>query len=264
MADFGLGPIAASAGYRLTAFDSVGSTNAEAQAAARAGDPGRHWFVALQQTAGRGRRGRPWATPHGNLAASLLIAPEGDPAGFATLGFVAGVALSRALRAAAPEVRAALKWPNDVVVGDEKLAGILLERIALADGRPAVIAGIGVNTAAVPEGLPYPATALGAGVDAATLHRALSDAWVEVLALWRGGDGLASVLAEWRAAAAGIGAAVAVTQDGAVRRGVFEAIDDLGRLVIRGEGGGRVAITAGDVHFGTTAGYHGLNGGQHG
>lgn len=102
MTGFLLGAKARSAGYRLVGSDSIGSTNSEALAAAAAGDPGGLWFAALQQTAGRGRRGRSWASPHGNLAASLLIVPDAETAATATLGFVAGVALSRALGAILP------------------------------------------------------------------------------------------------------------------------------------------------------------------
>src|SRR6185312_16984906 len=109
--------------------------------AASAGDPGGIWFAALQQTAGRGRRGRPWESPHGNLAASLLLVPDADPAVAATLGFVAGVALNRALAVVLPKglvklgldgadgliggapARIALKWPNDVLADGAKLAG---------------------------------------------------------------------------------------------------------------------------------------------
>jgi BirA family transcriptional regulator, biotin operon repressor / biotin---[acetyl-CoA-carboxylase] ligase len=94
---FWLGPKATARGYRLHGFDAVGSTSSEAAEAARAGDVGDVWFAALQQTAGRGRRGRPWETPHGNLAASLLSCPLPIPAVIATLGFVAGVALHDAL-----------------------------------------------------------------------------------------------------------------------------------------------------------------------
>ena len=102
MTDFALGPIARAAGYRLRGYDSIGSTNSEAIEAAATGDPGGTWFAALQQTAGRGRRGRQWESPHGNLAATLLIVPEADPTLAATLGFVAGVSLNRALSAILP------------------------------------------------------------------------------------------------------------------------------------------------------------------
>jgi BirA family transcriptional regulator, biotin operon repressor / biotin---[acetyl-CoA-carboxylase] ligase len=268
VAGFWLGSKAAARGYRLAGFDAVGSTSTEAANAARAGDVGDVWFAALQQTAGRGRRGRPWETPHGNLAASLLVVPDCDPAITATLGFVAGVALSDALRREVPGVRVgldgadgagvrvALKWPNDVLADGSKLAGILLEAHARPDGRMAVVIGFGVNVVAAPEGLPYPATslaALGAGLEAEPLFAALSDAWVDAVEVWDSGRGVAQILSLWRAAAAGIGAEVAVRRDGDVLRGIFETIDDTGRLIVRGKDNSRVAITAGDVHFGVTA-----------
>src|SRR5690606_39568738 len=99
---FPLPPMAREAGYRVIGFDSVGSTNAEAMKAAMAGDSGKIWFAALQQTEGRGRRGRNWESPHGNLAASLFIVPEAPATSLASLGFVAGVALNRALNRLMP------------------------------------------------------------------------------------------------------------------------------------------------------------------
>ena len=100
---FRLSPEAERNGFRLEAHDTVGSTNALALDHARAGDPGRLWVAALRQEAGRGRRGRPWETVHGNLAATLLHVGTGDMARAATLGFVAGLALSDALVAVVPE-----------------------------------------------------------------------------------------------------------------------------------------------------------------
>src|ERR1700679_733128 len=98
---FTLGPRATSAGYRLAAFDQIGSTNSEAMSQARAGERGPMWFVTMEQTAGRGRRQRPWIAPRGNLAASVLEALDVAPATAATLGFAAGLALDAALRAEA-------------------------------------------------------------------------------------------------------------------------------------------------------------------
>lgn len=270
MAGFWLGPKAASRSYRLMGYDSVGSTSIEAARAAQAGDVGDVWFCALEQTEGRGRRGRAWQTIHGNLAASLLIVPEADPAVVATLGFVAGVALNRALGRLVPAAlistgidgadsdggRIALKWPNDVLADGAKLAGILLEAQKRPDGGMAIVIGIGVNVVAAPEGLPYPATSLadlGIATDAPTVFAALSDSWVEVIELWDRGRGIEPVLDAWRGAAAGIGAPVAVQRDGDVVRGIFETIDASGRLIVRVEDGRRIPITAGDVHFGTTA-----------
>src|SRR5215213_6441922 len=95
---FSLGPRATSAGYRLAAFDSVGSTNTEAMARARDGEYGPMWFVTSEQTAGRGRRNRPWIAPRGNLASSLLEVIDVSPAVAATLGFAAGLAIETALQ----------------------------------------------------------------------------------------------------------------------------------------------------------------------
>src|SRR5215470_5817189 len=95
---FTLGPRAASQGYSLVAFDQIGSTNAEAIARARGGERGPVWFVTSEQTAGRGRRQRPWIAPRGNLASSILEVMDVVPAVAATLGFAAGLALETALR----------------------------------------------------------------------------------------------------------------------------------------------------------------------
>jgi BirA family biotin operon repressor/biotin-[acetyl-CoA-carboxylase] ligase len=224
------------------------------------------WFASLKQTAGRGRRGRAWETPSGNLAASLMIFPDCDPAIAATLGFVAGVALNRALAATLPAGlvkqgidganRVALKWPNDVLADGAKLAGMLLEAQKRPDGRHAVVIGIGVNIISAPSGLPYPATSLnelGAEVSAETIFTALAEEWVVAYELWDNGNNVGDILRLWRASAAGIGAEVAVARDGDVVRGIFESIDDAGRLIVRANDNSRIAITAGDVHFGVTA-----------
>src|SRR3954469_18434144 len=123
---FSLGPRALSAGYGLAAFDRIGSTNAEALKRAREGERGPMWFVTTEQTAGRGRRHRPWIAPRGNLASSILEVFDLAPAQAATLGFAAGLALEAALQRVSMEARLrapdtapdfGLKWPNDVLVG---------------------------------------------------------------------------------------------------------------------------------------------------
>jgi BirA family biotin operon repressor/biotin-[acetyl-CoA-carboxylase] ligase len=264
--DYALGSTARAAGYRLRAFESVGSTNAEALAAAADGDVGGIWFAALQQTSGRGRRGREWVNPVGNMAATLLVVPDADPSLVATLGFVAGVALADALAELLPDgavqtqagvpARIALKWPNDVLADGAKLAGILLEAKKRPDGRHAVAVGIGVNVVAAPSGLAYPAKYLNefsSSLIAQDLFETLSDAWVNAFRLWDDGRGLAEVLAVWRQSAAGIGGPIAVNQNGEILRGVFETIDDGGRLIVRADNDRLIPITAGDVHFGATA-----------
>lgn len=269
---FALAPTAVAAGYRLEAFDTVGSTNALALERAAAGDPGRLWLASCNQQQGRGRRGRPWQTAQGNLAATLLLIPGSGLKHAATLGFVAGLALAEALAAAAPGISAGvgvdggsvagkrgrfeLKWPNDVLAGGAKLSGILLESTMLDADRFAVAVGIGVNIVAHPDDTPYPATslaALGSACDAERLFLALSDAWIENERLWAGGEGLATIRERWLNHAAGLGSDVAVRIDGAVVRGVFETIDEECRFIIRKDDGARIAVAAGDVHFGFVA-----------
>ncbi|MCV0398092.1 MAG: biotin--[acetyl-CoA-carboxylase] ligase [Rhizobiaceae bacterium] len=266
---FSLAPGAIGDGYRLEAHESVGSTNALALERAAAGDPGLLWIVSKRQETGRGRRGRAWATPHGNLAASLLLTGT-DLRVAATLGFVAGLSLGDALEAAVPGLGVAvapdggnlgggrfeLKWPNDVLANGAKLAGILLESGMDAQGRPALVIGIGVNVVSHPDDLPYPATslsALGSPVGAEELFTALSDAWVTNYRLWDPGRGLSAVRSKWLGRAAGLGGEVAVSIDGKVRRGVFETIDEECRFVMRTREGERFAVAAGDVHFGAVA-----------
>jgi BirA family biotin operon repressor/biotin-[acetyl-CoA-carboxylase] ligase len=272
---FSLSPLAQQNGFRLEAFETVGSTNAVALERAQAGDSGKLWVVSKQQESGRGRRGRAWATSHGNLAASLLLVGHFELKTAATLGFVAGLSLADALDAVCPAagfkvgfdgaeksgegtsaLRVELKWPNDLLVGGAKLAGILLESTQLPDNRLAIVVGIGVNVAVYPDDVPYPATSLmklGAECDAETLFLALSDAWEENSRIWGGGRGLAEIRKRWLARAAGIGSEVAVRVDGTVLRGIFETIDEDCRFVIRDNEGERIRIAAGDVHFGAVA-----------
>lgn len=267
---FRLAPTALAEGFRLDAHGSVGSTNALALEHARAGDAGKLWIVSKKQESGRGRRGRAWETPEGNLAATLLVITGQDLRLAATLGFVAGLSLADALDAVVPKGgisvgldgagegrnRFELKWPNDVIASGAKLAGILLESAALDRGRFAVAVGIGVNVVTHPRDLPYPATslqALGANCDAETLFLALSDAWAQNARLWDGGHGLSAVRNRWLERAAGLGGEVAVRIDGNVVRGTFETIDEDCRFVIRDDKGSVLTIAAGDVHFGAVA-----------
>ncbi len=267
---FEFGPRASAAGYRLAAYDTIGSTSTEALARATTGDPGRLWVVAKLQTAGHGRRGRPWQTPDGNLAASLLIVQPERGSASATLGFAAGLALESAIRAAAPSIgvsialdeasgggdRLALKWPNDVLCDGAKVAGILLEAVTLSDTRNIVVIGFGVNVRHAPDGMPYPATSLaecGAGLSAEALFTALAEAWVDQEEQWNEGRGFAVIRDQWLQRAAGLGAPIAVKSGDDILRGTFETIDDEGRLIVRARDGSFRAISAGEVHFGAAS-----------
>lgn len=263
---FTLGPRARAAGVKLAAFDSIGSTNAEALIRARAGETGPCWFVTTEQTAGRGRRNRVWTAPRGNLASSILEVLDVAPSVAATLGFAAGLALERALRqvsveaamrspdSAANDYR--LKWPNDVLAGPAKLAGILLEAEMLANNRLAVVVGIGTNVVAAPEGTPYPATclhALGVSASAADLFSALSETWQEMRGIWDDGRGFPDIRNLWLDRAAGLGQPVSIKSGTSVISGIFDTIDDTGCMIVVTADRKRLPIAAGDVYFGDTA-----------
>jgi BirA family biotin operon repressor/biotin-[acetyl-CoA-carboxylase] ligase len=262
---FALGPGATSAGYRLAAFDQIGSTNAEAMARARDGERGPIWFVTPEQTAGRGRRQRAWIAPRGNLASSVLEVMDIQPAIAATLGFAAGLALESALQRLSVEanlrrgsdpLKFTLKWPNDLVTGGQKLAGILLEAEAVAGNRLAVVVGIGTNVIAAPEGTPTPATslaALGVHIGAEELFAALSDAWVEFRGIWDNGRGFAEIRRLWLARAAGLGERIAIQTGSTTIAGIFDTIDEAGCLIVRTTEGKLLPIAAGEVYFGAAA-----------
>jgi len=261
---FTLGPRATSAGYRLNAYDQIGSTNVEAMARARDGDRGSIWFVTSEQTAGRGRRQRAWIAPRGNLASSVLEVLRITPATAATLGFAAGLAMEAALRKVSVEaaLRAGpqplkydLKWPNDVLAGGKKLVGISLDAEAM-DDHLAVVVGIGTNVVAAPEGTPTPAislAALGVQVGAEELFSVLSDSWVDFLGIWDNGRGFGQIRRLWLDRAAGLGQAVASKSGGSTIEGAFDTIDEQGCMIVRTGAGQRVPITAGDVYFGSAA-----------
>src|SRR5258705_7917218 len=263
---FSLGPRAASAGYRLAAFDSIGSTNAEAMSRARDGERGPMWFVTSEQTAGRGRRHRPWVGRRGKLASTILEEIDLSPAVAATLGFAAGLALEAALQrvsieaslrsAGSDRMKYSLKWPNDVMAGPQKLAGILLEAEAVADNRLALVVGIGTNVVAAPEGTPTPATslaALGINIGAEELFAVLSDSWAEFRAIWDQGRGFGEIRRLWLERAAGLGQPVAIRSGDSTVEGTFDTIDEQGCMIVRASDGKRFPIAAGDVYFGSVA-----------
>jgi len=258
---FALGPRALAAGYKLAALERTGSTNADAIAAARAGERGPIWFVTSEQTAGRGRRQRPWIAPKGNLAASVLEVLDVAPAVAATIGFAAGLAeeaalervsLEAAMRLGPDRPRYTLKWPNDVLANGKKLVGIGLEAEAVGD-RLAIVVGIGTNIVAAPEGTPIPAVslvALGVQISAEELFSALSDAWVEFRGIWDNGRGFAEIRKLWLERAARLGEPIAIHTGTTVLESIFDTIDDTGCLIVRTAEGRFVPIAAGEVFFG--------------
>ena len=238
-------------GYRLAHLASIGSTNQEALELARSGEPGPLWVVADVQTRGRGRTGRDWSSPRGNLYATLLLVDPCEARVMSQLGFVAGVALARALRAiAGPDRGLALKWPNDVLCDGAKLAGILVEAISAPRGILSAVLGFGVNCQSHPTDLAYPATHLtavvGAGGTRDLLLSTLSASVPDVLDLWNRGAGFAAIRAEWLRHALPVGSALAVTRPDGRYRGKFKSVDSDGRLLLDTDCG-VLTVEAGDV-----------------
>lgn len=242
------------AGYARKEFDTLDSTNEEARRMAAAGADTPVWITARHQSAGRGRRGRDWQSPHGNLAATLLLRPDRGPAECAQLSFVAALAAAETVARLAPAAGIGLKWPNDVLVEGKKIAGILLEAASGAGVVPVWLAvGIGINLAHHPQDTEFPATSIAAlGASApppaeALAHLATAFAkWYDV---WRA-EGFAPVREAWLARAVRLGEAIRARLGQEEATGVFEGIDETGALILRQAGDRVRAISAGDVFFG--------------
>jgi BirA family biotin operon repressor/biotin-[acetyl-CoA-carboxylase] ligase len=254
-----LDPGAAVAGFRLIAHATLDSTNAEAlrHALAHRGEASPLWITALEQTAGRGRRGNKWSSPAGNLYATLLLKDPASPRRAPELSFVAALAVHDAILDCAPELRGRLmlKWPNDVLCGGAKLAGILIESHGLDTGYGfdtglALAVGIGVNCRHHPSQTPYPATdlaAFGVQVSVGNLFSALSAAMMRRLDRWGGGEGFSAIRADWLDRASGVGEEIQVRLPGHTLVGCFEALDEAGCLLLRLADGSIETIVAGDV-----------------
>ena len=251
-----LGEAARAAGYRLIVRDEVGSTMEEARRALQQGEPGKLWIVARSQNAGRGRHGRQWGSPPGNLYASLLLTDPCEPALAPQLGFVAGLALHDAAAALLGPAadRLKLKWPNDLLLGGAKTSGLLLEGESRA-GRFDVILGCGVNIASCPSDTPYPVTFLKADAPQASVEAmlaGLAEAWTRRFAVWARPGGFGPTRAAWLERAAFLGETITLRLPEGRLSGRFAGIDSTGRLELDAADGRRL-IDAGDLFFGAPA-----------
>jgi BirA family transcriptional regulator, biotin operon repressor / biotin---[acetyl-CoA-carboxylase] ligase len=248
-----LGKNAEAAGYRLIRRGAVTSTMDEGRALSASGETGPVWIVADSQSGGRGRHGRVWTSPPGNLYATLLLTEPCIQARAPELGFVASLALYEAINRCigldAPDL--ALKWPNDVLVRGAKVAGLLLEGLQQPGKNMfSVTVGLGINIQSAPEDTPYPATTLSAHaphVRRDAVFTALSDAFAARFADWRE-SGFPAVREDWLARAAGRGESVTVRLPAGTVSGEFQGIDGSGRLILLTSDGQRV-IDAGDLFF---------------
>lgn len=243
-------------GYGRHVLQSVDSTLSEAaRMAADASGP--VWIMAEQQTAARGRRGRPWAMPAGNFAATLLLPVAGSASDAALRSFVASLALHEALVAATGRADVfALKWPNDVLLRGGKLAGILLESAGQGPDLRHLAIGIGVNLAAAPavsevEAGAVPPVSLKGELGTVIAPADFLDLLAAAFARFEDQFttyGFAPIRAAWMSHAARLGQVITARTTRDETTGTFAEVDGAGNLVLE-TSKGRVAIAAADVYF---------------
>lgn len=226
------------------------STNGVVAEAARAGAPEGLVVVAESQTAGRGRLGREWVSPpRAGVTVSVLLRPAvRDTAEWGWLPLLTGLAVVSALRARAGLPEASVKWPNDVLVGGDKVAGVLVE--VAAPGAAVVGLGLNVTTTAAELPADRPASSLAlegaTTTDRDTVLRAVLRELELTYERWHVDP--ERLRADYRAACSTLGRAVRMTlSDGSSGAGVAEGVDDAGRLQVRDSGGGLTAYSSGDV-----------------
>ena len=227
-------------GWTLVSLDSVGSTNDEAAYLASEGAPEGTIVWARQQTGGRGRRGRHWSSPVGNLYTSTVLRPDCSAPRATELGFVAALAVADLVPA---DRTVRVKWPNDVMVDGGKVAGILLESSIVQSGHVEyVVAGVGINVGHAPNltEMRYPGAALGGSVE--TALEGFTRALFRRVAEWRR-DGFTAVRAAWLAKAGPLGAAVDVKLGEELVQGRFAGMDPEGALLLDTTAGRRKIVS---------------------
>ncbi len=230
-------------GWRLRRYESLESTSDLCATLAVAGEPDRLAVLAARQTHARGSRGRTWQTLPGNLALSALLRPTSPASHAGQWALLAAVALAETIEAAA--VEAQLKWPNDVMLGDAKVGGILIDTALDCDGRlDWLVLGFGANLAKAPD-LPQPVAAVPGGLDpgdvaAILLHRL--DHWDRMRLL----DGFAPVRRAWLDRGPATGSTMRVRWGGTDLGGTFAGLGEDGALLL--QSGGRVrSLPTGEV-----------------
>lgn len=229
----------------IITVQQTGSTNDDVMGLARTGASEGLWLRAENQTGGKGRSGRQWLSPPGNLYASTLVRVLRSDPPVPSLALVAAIAVHETVSAYAPGIPLILKWPNDLLSGGAKLAGILLER-----ERDAVVVGIGVNLAHHPDVPDRPATSLAAlgvsSIDPQAFAADLAESFGRWLQRWRA-EGLAPIRSRWLDQAHALGAALSVRQGDDALDGLFDGLDEMGALRLRLADGAVQVIPAGDV-----------------
>lgn len=235
-------------GYRLASYRTIDSTNTEALRLAGEDAGGDIWVFAHEQTAGRGRLDRSWQSLEGNLFASLLLYPECEPSAVPQLGFVMGNAIYDAVTGFLPpacETKPYLKWPNDLLLGVRKVAGILLE-----SRTQAVAIGVGLNIASSPDDTEQAATSLGEeGVSTTpeTALGAIASSFAKWRSAWNNGAGFDEIRTAWLMRSLLTGSRLSVHVGTQKLSGTFAGLDKTGALLLKTKDGEEKCITAGDI-----------------
>ncbi len=239
-------------------FDEIDSTMLEARRRAESSALGPVWLIAKRQTAGRGRRGRAWASLEGNLLATYLFATQEPPTQIVLLGFAAGVAIAESIDDVLGPGRAALKWPNDVFIDGAKAAGIMLDSGSLGGERTWVALAFGVNLAAAPDGVNQPTVSLRDALppDAPAPEplvffkavRPRLETWAARIV----SEGFEPLRGAWLARAHGLGQVARVVQGEQTLEGRIAGLSPRGELELDTDTGRRF-IAAGDVFLSNAA-----------
>jgi len=228
--------------WRLEVYPELGSTSDDCTARARAGEPAGLAILAHRQTAGRGSRGRAWVAPSGNLNLSVLLRPATPAAQAGLFSLLAGLAVVEALGTYLP-TPPSLKWPNDVLLGGAKLAGILIDAAPAGAALDWLVIGIGVNLAAAPE-IPGRATTCLAAHGAVLRPEQAAAAILARLAAWEDAPP-AAIRAAWLAHAHPLGTELSVNN----MSGRFAGLSQNGELLL--DTGGMIKqINTGEVLLG--------------
>jgi BirA family biotin operon repressor/biotin-[acetyl-CoA-carboxylase] ligase len=233
--------------------ETVGSTSTEAKVLLSEGENEGLIVFAKTQTAGRGRRGRSWLSPVGGLYFSILLDPRLGDDKTPLMGLLCACAVRRALFSLGVNVE--VKWPNDLLVGDKKIAGILSEAVTIENETTGLVIGIGVNqncpVSEMPPGLEWPTTSVIDEIGSETsTELLLCDIVNEIDSLLRiveTNSSYSAVVEEWRKTSSTLGKSVRVHEDGKYTDGVARDIQEDGSLLVETENG-LVRVLLGDVH----------------
>ncbi len=233
--------------FTIRHYEKLGSTNDEARRLAEQGAPHGTVVHADEQTAGRGRLARAWYSPPGNLYLSILLRLDTPPARLGELSLLTALAVADTVDALLPlQIRASLKWPNDVLVDGGKIAGILLEH-----ANAAIIIGVGLNVLHAPHNAAYKTTTIVGSKGMASVDSArdlLLKAVGAHLAVWLS-EGFAPIRAAWLARAHPIGTPMRAAMGNHIAEGQFAGLDDDGVLLLD-TAEGRKRVVAGDIAAG--------------